>query len=269
MKIFGKKFYRGNVILLASYTAVSLCLLLIISAIRIEKINAISRNTLYTDNKSNFLLSYAEEDAWEGVVPELMNEYDNFAIYYTVPDKDISIRGILVKGTVQDPPMISGDYFDADDYDTVKAACDTMYNSFKDPAFFLMVVNDNKIEDPLIVRLFSSNYIMDTMYVMTFVSFSLCTILVTFIWLRHRRQQFHVWKLSGYRIGWMIIELTKKYYMVAITGYIAGVVIMKLLLLGISEFNIVMTDMILALLTTIGLGTIMLIGGIIIKRNPE
>ena len=112
MKVLGKKIYRGNVLLLTSYMAVSLCLLLIISAIRIEKINTISRNALYTDNKSNFLLSYAEEDAWEGVVPELMNEYDNFVIYYTIPDKDISMRGILVKGTVQEPPMLSGEYFD-------------------------------------------------------------------------------------------------------------------------------------------------------------
>ena len=342
MKIFGKKIPRGSILLFASYTAVSVCLLLIISAIRIEKINSMSSNTLYTDNRHSFTLLNATEDAWNDVVPFLLDKYDDFAVYYTIPDKEIVIRGILVKGRVQNPPMIQGTffdeiyswndiprvvigkelekdtyktsegvfydyqgvsynvlgvmgtemdsrinhmmfldlksalniagvngeyYFDAADYDTVKSASDIMSSKFTYPADFFMIFNENQQQDTVILRLFSSSNIMNTMYIMTFISFSLCTILVTFIWLKHRRQQFFVWHITGYRKKWKMLEMAKQYYKVAIAGYLMGIGIMKLILSVMNEFTYTWVDMAEAFLVTIGLGTVVLFGCLLMKES--
>ena len=342
MKIFGKKIPKGSTLLFASFTAVSVCLLLIISAIRIEKVNNMSSNTLYTDNRHSFTLLNAGEDAWNDVVSSLMENGDNFAVYYTIPDKDIVIRGILVKGMVQNPPMIRGTFFDetyswgdipcvvigkelekdtyetsegvfydyqgvsynvlgvmgtemdsrinhmmfldfqsalniagvngeyffdADDYDTVKSASGIMSRNFKYPADFFMFFSENKQNDSIILRLFSSKNIMNTMYIMTFISFSLCTILVTFIWLKHRRQQFFVWNIMGYRKKWKMIEMAKQYYKVAIAGYFMGIGIMQLILSVMNEFTYTWGDVIETFLVTIGFGTVVMFGCFFMKER--
>ncbi len=57
MKIAGKKIPRGNVLLFFSFTAISLCLLLIVSAIRAEKVNRLNKYTMYSGHQKGFSVS--------------------------------------------------------------------------------------------------------------------------------------------------------------------------------------------------------------------
>lgn len=113
MKIFGRKIPRGNMFLFISFTAVSLCVLAVVSATRAERLHSLSRNTLYTGHQRPFSISSLEnEDQWTDIIPELAAGQDDFAIYLPLRDPDLIIRGIYIKGDVYEVPMLSGKYFD-------------------------------------------------------------------------------------------------------------------------------------------------------------
>jgi len=342
MKIFGKKPLKGSILLFISYMAVSLCIILIVSAINYEKINEMSRDTLYTKNKCKFMLNNLDEKKWESIVTTLCEEYDNFAIYHTIPDETIVVRGILTDGTVQKPPMISGKFFDketswsdkpaivlgremekdiyetsgelfydykgtsynvigvmgteidsrlnhmmlidfksllkleyggefifdAADYDTAEEAYETMNSLFSvEDGFFMTLKQENVLEDTLIAKLMSSSYIMKSMYAMAFVSFSLCTTLVTLIWMRHRRQQFFVWKMTGYKRIWEIAQISKQYYKVTILAYVVGVIFMKCIMFNMKEFVYTWVELVKAFGITVGLGSVILYGCYFMRKE--
>lgn len=113
MKIFGKKLPKGNILLFLSFTTISICTLLAISAMRAEKNNYLSKNAMYSGHQKGFSVAYSEnEKEWEEVIPELAKEYNNFAVYVPLDDKDKIIRGVYIKGKIKIPSVAEGRYFD-------------------------------------------------------------------------------------------------------------------------------------------------------------
>lgn len=113
MKLFGKKVPKGNLLLFFSFTVISLCILLIVSAARAERVADLLGKSLYSGHHKGFsIIESEEEDQWEEVLPEIEAEYEDFALYVPVRDQNVMLRGIYVKGDIAEPPMLSGKYFD-------------------------------------------------------------------------------------------------------------------------------------------------------------
>lgn len=333
MKIAGKKIPKGTILLFLSFTAISLCLLLIVSATRAERTNSMSKNGMYSGHQKNFSICNAEQEGqWEDVIPALEAKYNNFAIYVPIQNPEIVIRGVCVSGKVETPPMVEGKYFDfATSWtDTPKAVLGKqyreyaverdgkMYYDYQGVEFevigvmgtkedsrlnYMMMMDfksavrlagintgyvlDTKKESDLlkvgqdldslfllpadvvilldtgdkvspIARLLSSNAIMDTMYVMILISFSLSTILVTFIWLRFRRQIFYAWQLCGYEGRMQCMEICKRFYLAAGAGFAAGFLLMAVMSMVMGDMQMAVLDILQALGMTVGLGTVIL-----------
>ena len=114
MKIFGKKIPGGNFLLFLSFTTISVCIILIVSTMRKESINSLSKNALYTGHQREFSIKYSEDEKqWEQVIPKLCGkEYNNFAVYAPLEDSEKIVRGLYIKGKTDIPPMVRGKYFD-------------------------------------------------------------------------------------------------------------------------------------------------------------
>ena len=295
MKIAGKRVPKGNILLFLSFTAISLCLLLIVSAIRAEHSNSLSQKGMYSGHQKGFSVHNAEDEtSWTKVIPELADGHDNFAIYVPVEDSEIVMRGICIQGEVEMPPMCEGNFFDFStswteqptlvvgkqyqegvirrngkmyyqygdvefevigimgteeesrinqmmlmdfrssiritgintEYvlDTRKESDLTelgqdLYDQFHSPAEVFIILEEGD-RSSAIASLFSGETIMSTLYVMILISFSLSTILVTFIWLRFRRQLFFVYNLCGYEGRMERMEISKRFYLAAGTGFV-------------------------------------------------
>ena len=333
MKIAGKKISRGNILLFLSFTAISLCLLLIVSATRAEHRNSQSQNGLYSGHQKGFSIHNAEdENQWAEVIPELISRYDNFAIYVPVQDPEIVMRGICVQGKVETPSMLEGRYFDLStswtdqpklvvgkqyqedvvrragkmyytygdveyevigimgeeeesrinqmilmdfqsaikitgintEYvlDTIKEAGLTelgqdMYDLFHSPAEILIILEQG-IKPSVIANLLSGGAVMSTLYIMTLISFSLSTILVTFIWLRFRKQLFFACTLCGYERKMKWLEISKRFYLIAGTGFAAGMLLMIFISGFMADIYMAVLDIPIAFGITIGMGTVIL-----------
>lgn len=342
MKVAGKKIPKGTVLLLLSFTAISLCLLLIVSAARAERINDMSRNNMYTGHQKNFSVYNAEEkNVWEDVIENLSAKYDDFAIYMPMQDPEIVVRGVCVKGSVEEPPMIEGEYFDFDSswsemptivlgkdcqeniiewngkkycsYGGIQfevlgvmgtkedsrinhmmlfdlrsavrmAGVNTSYvldtkkepdvakigeelgTLFRLPAEVMILLDKGDGMSP-IAQLLSSGRIMETMHVMILISFSLSSILVTFIWLRFRRTLLLAWQLCGYKEYMKGLETAKRYYLAAGFGFVAGLLLMALFSLMVEDMQVKIMDIVQAFGMTVGLGTVILFSCYMIDRR--
>lgn len=333
MKIAGKRIPKGNILLLVSFAAISLCFLLIFSVARADRENNMSKNNMYSGHQKGFSIMHAEEEQqWADVIPGLADEYDRFAIYVSVPDPEIVVRGIFTDGDVAVPPMLEGTYFTADtswtdmpkivlgkqykkdvseregkmyyryldvEYEVLgimgtegdsrlnhmmmmdfqsavhiaginsEYVLDTKKRSaiveigksleerFEYPADVLIVLEGEGTLSP-IAQFLSSEAIMNTMYVMMLVSFSLSTVLVTLIWFRFRRQLFFVWSLCGYERYAERLDISKRFYLTAGSGFAAGVCLMFAVCTRMPDIHIVTGDVIRALAMTFGWGTLIL-----------
>ena len=335
MRVVGKRISKGSMILFISFTAIALCLLLIVSAVRTDKNTTMGQKRLYSECHRDFtVLSSEDENQWESVVPALEASHDNFAIYVSVDDPEMIINGICVDGKVERPPMINGRYFDYESSwtDTPKAVvgknhegdvleeggkCYYDYNGVKfevigvmgtknesrlnsmiimdfksaikfsgiNTKYVLDAKNTDKLIDvgsdifdlftlpasvmiilekgntkPLVARLLAGDVIMDTLYVLILVSFSLSTVLVTFIWLRYRRQLFYAWSLCGYKRSAECIEISKRYFVVALSGFVCGTILMGIVSAFVPEVPMEMSDVLKAFGITVGLGSVILYG---------
>lgn len=333
MKLFGKKVPKGNLLLFFSFTVISLCILLIVSAARAERIAELLGKSLYSGHHKGFsIIESEEEDQWEEVLPEMESEYEDFAIYVPVRDQNVIMRGIYVKGDMAEPPMLSGKYFDHSaswtdqgmvvlgkdhgkdvsardgknyfrfndiDYEVIgimgteedsrinqmilldfKSAVkisgintqyvlDTkkkssiqeigqkIYDLFEFPANVHIGLEEQ--DDPsAVVSYLSSDVIMDTMYIMILISFSLSTILITFIWFRFRRQLFYAWSLFGYGRPQVCFEVSKRFYGAAGAGFATGLILMCMILKIVPDVDMIFMDVCRAFGMTLGLGTIIL-----------
>lgn len=336
MKIAGRKIPKGTFFLFLSFMMVSLCLLLIVSATRTERINSLSQNLLYTGHERNFYVKDAEEEGlWEKVAPQLAEGHEDFAIYLPMQDPEIVMRGIFVRGRVQEPPMVEGEFFDLgtswsdtpgivlgrDCREGIAERDGKKYYSYGGTEFEVLgimgtdgesrlnhmafldfksavrmmgintdYVLDAKKESVLVdvaqdmdslfrpyrpaeamiyagdaerisfmARILSSDAIMDTMYVMILASFSLSTVLVTFIWLRFRRPLFFAWQLCGYGERMKGLETAKRYCLAAGAGFAAGLFLMALCSLLMEEIQVKAVDILQAFGMTVGLGTAILL----------
>lgn len=336
MKIAGKKIPKGNILVFISFTAISLCLIMIVSLVRADRINDIIKKGLYSGNQRGFYIHNSEnENEWDDVIPDFPDNCYNFALYTELPDPEITVRGIYVKGKVVIPPLIYGHYFDeatswsdtpgvvlgkeyeksifekdgkkfydyygtqcevigimgteadsrinhmiivdmktairftgvntnyiydAKDSETLSDVGKYINEAFSYPTEVEITLDSGKSYFYLMDFLFSTENIMNTMYVMMLVSFIVSTLLVTYIWLRKREPMFRVWNLCGYKTSSKVVEISKRYYLAAGSGFAAGLVLTKLISAFVSNINIVMTDIIQAFVVNIGVGTVILLG---------
>lgn len=334
MKISNKKIPKGNILLFLSFMAVSLSLLLILSASRANRQNDLSKNSLYTNHSRNFSVSYAEsENTWSEAVEGISSKYNNFAIYLPVKDVEIEARGIYIRGELGNPPMLEGTYFDqstswsdvprmvlgkAYEKDTFRKNKKTYYlyeeteyevlgimgtevesrlnymmlidfksalklmgiNAdyvldaknvsdiskigtefnfyFTSPANVTMILDEIK-EEISIMEFFSGEMIMQTMFVLTLVSFFLSTVLVSFIWYRSRQQLHFLCILSGYEDKYILLEIAKRFYTTAFVGFFVGGLLMGVVHFSVDDIKMSGADLIQAFGMTVGLGTIILI----------
>lgn len=332
MKIAGKKIPKGNVLLFLSFTAVSLCLLLIVSAVRAEKINRLNKYAMYSGHQKGFsVMNGKGVEQWEEVITELTSRDEHFSIYVPMEDPQIIVKGICTTEDAGEIPMLWGNYFNFSTSwtDTPTAVLGKQYEkdiverdgkryfSFNETEFEVIgimgtehesrinlmllidfksavritgvstdyVLDADKSEISVIGRQISDqmpfpsevwinledesnislrgrflapDVILDTMYVMILVSFSLCTVLVTLVWLRFRRQLFFAWKLCGYegRSEWM--EICRRFYMITGAGFVMGLVIVFVIAGTVSEIHMVFRDVLRAFVVTVGLGTVIL-----------
>ena len=107
-------------------------------------------------------------------------------------------------------------------------------------------------------EIIASGAIMNLLYVMIVVCFSLCTALVTKMWLEFRDKFFTALNLCGYGKGLMALEIFKKYYPVTLCAYLTSVVISLIIRVCISDITIFLTDILLAFILSAGLGLVIL-----------
>lgn len=113
MKMLGKRIPKGNLLLFFSFAVISLCSLLIVSATRAEYVARLLGNSLYTGHQKVFSITGSEEEEqWDEVMPGIKAECRDFAVYVPVRGEDVMMRGIYVNGDIDEPPMLSGTYFD-------------------------------------------------------------------------------------------------------------------------------------------------------------
>lgn len=332
MKIAGKKIPRGNVLLFFSFTAISLCLLLIVSAVRAEKVNRLNKYTMYSGHQRGFSVSGGDGvEQWEPVISELASQNEHFTLYVPIEDPGMIVKGICTRGDDREVPMIWGEYFDFPTSwtDTPRAVLGSEYEKdiverdgkkyfrFNETDFEVLgimgtqdqsrinqmllvdfksavritgvetnyVLDGKKSDlldigqqiydnmpfpsnviitleesdsDPFVERFLAPDVILDTMYAMILISFSLSTVLVTLIWLRFRRQLFFAWKLCGYERRSERIEISRRFYLIAGAGFGTGLVLMSVIVRAVSEIHLVFRDIFGALAITVGLGTLIL-----------
>lgn len=344
MKVFGKKIPMGNLLLYFSFTVVSLCILLIVSAVRAENVTKLIKNSLYSGHQKSFtIINSEDEKQWENVIPDIEVEYEDFAIYVPMRSSDVALRGVYVNGDIEQPPMLSGEYFDCStawtdqrkavlgrnheqdviqrdgkkyyryndtDYEVIgimgtkeesrinqmvlidfksaigiaeintRYVLDTkneaniydigqkIYDLFTYPAEVLIGLQEQNDSTGLAAYL-SGDMIMDTMYVMILISFSLSTVLITFIWFRFRRQLFYAWKLSGYRKCPVCLEIAKRFYVIAGAGFVAGIILMFIISNIVPDVDIVFMDVCRAFGMTLGLGTLILCFCYVVNNNKK
>lgn len=122
----------------------------------------------------------------------------------------------------------------------------------------VVILLEQGMEPSLLARMLSGNTIMNTMYALILICFSLSTILVTLIWFRFRRQLFYAWELCGYKSYWKHLETSKAYFQVAGIGFAAGLLLAAAVSRLASDIQIMLTDILLSLAVTIGLGVAIL-----------
>lgn len=332
MKIAGKRIPKGNLLLFFSFTAISLCLLLIVSAVRAEKVNRLNKYTMYSGHHKGFSVSGGDGvEQWEPVISELASQNERFTLYVPIEDPGIIVKGICTRGDDREVPMLWGDYFDFSTSwtDTPRAVLGSQYEKdiverngkkyyeFNEVDFEVIGImgtkDESRINQMLLIdfksavritgvetnyvldgekrdlleigqqiydnmpfpsnviitleeteavsfveRFLAPDVIMDTMYIMILISFSLSTVLVTLIWLRFRRQLFFAWKLCGYDRRSERMEISKRFYLTTGAGFWTGVVLMCVIVQGMSEIHLAFRDIFVALAITVGLGTLIL-----------
>ncbi len=327
------KIPKGNAFLFISFVAISICFIMIASAVHSQKIIYLSKNSLYTGHEIPFSIYDARDNnLWEKVIPKLSDEYDDYAIYLPVEESEFLLRGAYIKGRVSAPPMVWGKFFDEhtawsetplmvvgishkDEIEYIDNKYYYSYNGTKYEVIGIMgLEKDSRINDMIFIdfksalgisdintqyvldtrgkgyiknigdkledlvsgkadcvialpgdsheglaaMLISKGIIMDVLYVFVLICFSLCTVLVTDMWLKFRGQFLFVMQLCGYKKCFKIIEIFKRYCTITISGYIVSIFIAMILSYFISDISIHPVDAIIALALSVGLGTIIL-----------
>ena len=94
MKIMGKRIPKGSVLLFLSFMALSVCLMLITYTFRTSKELNLGQNNLYSGHQKNFSISQGEnETEWDEVLPKLLSEGENYAIYVPLQADVVAMRG--------------------------------------------------------------------------------------------------------------------------------------------------------------------------------
>ncbi|MBE5938501.1 MAG: hypothetical protein E7265_10795 [Lachnospiraceae bacterium] len=108
-----KRIPKGNGMLFISFVAISLCFIIIASSVHTKKYNDMSSNDMYTGHEISFsIFESAKDDIWDRIIPDLSAACEDFAIYLPLEESEFVLRGTYINGTVLNPPMIWGEFFD-------------------------------------------------------------------------------------------------------------------------------------------------------------
>lgn len=113
MKIGGKRIARGNLLLILGMVTVSVCTLLMSSALRANRLNDMKNREFYSSQARKFQISNCEEDTlWQNTFQECP---PGFVLYHQVIDNEMDIRAVYTKGDLEAPEMIWGRFFEETD----------------------------------------------------------------------------------------------------------------------------------------------------------
>lgn len=113
-------------------------------------------------------------------------------------------------------------------------------------------------EKTMVQKLLSGGVMMETMYGMVLVSFSLSTILVVLIWLRYRKGLFYAWHLCGMENKHKCREIGKLFFSASGLGFVSGLALLYMCSHFWVRVSFLPVDVIVAFLVTIGIGTAIL-----------
>ncbi len=114
MKILGKRIQKGSLLLLLSFAAISACCITITGTIKAGRENELQSRRFYTEKARKFQIENCEvKDLWE----EFLNEAEgnHFALYTTIWDEMMDVRGYYGRGKTEEPPILRGRFFDSRD----------------------------------------------------------------------------------------------------------------------------------------------------------
>lgn len=125
--------------------------------------------------------------------------------------------------------------------------------------------------ESFVERFLSADNIMNAMYIMLIISFALTTIVVTSIWGRSRHQLMYAWHLCGMEMRFQFLEILKRYFCVAVTGFVSAALILIIITAVNSDISVKLQDVAMAFVMTMGFGGVMIttdyIINIIFKRE--
>lgn len=193
-------------------------------------------------------------------------------MYYRYNDVDYEVMGIM--GTDRESrinTMIMMDFksalrltevnteyvLDAKSKSVIPKIGTDMIDLFRRPAEVFIIVTED-VDQSLFARFLSADAIMDTMYVMILISFSLSTVLVTLIWLRFRRPLFFALRLCGYEKWAERLEISRQFYLTAGVSFMTGSLLMFMFTRLVTDIRMTAPDVLQALAMTVGLGTLIL-----------
>lgn len=111
-------------------------------------------------------------------------------------------------------------------------------------------------EENMAASLLSRGIVLDTLYIMLVICFSLCTIIITGIWMKYRRHLFFAMNLCGFTKCARLIEVYKKYVVIVLAGYVAGVGLVVAASLFLNMINVYLIDILFAFILSVCLGTL-------------
>ncbi len=149
--------------------------------------------------------------------------------------------------------------FDVKDKEDTDDIGEFIYNKFQNVSSVYMAPFTETFGKSFINYVFDSEVIMDTVYAMMLISFVVCTMLVTLIWLRKRHTLFESLDICGFTTFEKMCEIAKRYYIVAFIGFVIGLMTAMFITNNILIINMELLDVIQAFAVTIGIGTVVLI----------
>ncbi len=113
MKIAGKRIPKGTLLLASGMFAVSICTLLMTAAFRANRMNELLSRDFYSEKARKFtVMECGDTEFWKEF---LSGTEDDLVLYHQVWDESLDIRAVYPKGTITEPDLVSGRFFEEKD----------------------------------------------------------------------------------------------------------------------------------------------------------
>lgn len=114
--------------------------------------------------------------------------------------------------------------------------------------------------DSSALHIISKETIMDVLYLMVFLCYSLCTIIITEMWLKYRSSLIMSHSLCGYKKIISYIDIIRRYGLAAVMGCFTGIAAVYAFSVMYNKISISISDIMLDFIITVGLGGIFVTG---------